>query len=113
MSRIHPVGEHYYYEDQGFDIELNQTTYQAWQHRNPGFKLMDLIAVHDPRDNLKFTHWRFNQPPDAFEQMLALAVQIGSFTLTDTPLEFVEDNFMKTFGLKDNELDELLGSDDA
>lgn len=113
MATIKASGEGYVYDDNGFEIPLNQTNFIGFQHRLGEFALMDLITVEDPRDQLKFTHWRYNQPEGVVDQMLELTQQIGRYILQDSPFEDVENIFMNAFGPRDDEIESLLGTPDG
>lgn len=113
MATIRQDGERYIYDDKGFEIPLNQSNFVGFQHRLGEYALMDLVTVEDPRDSLKFTHWRYNQPEEVIEQMLALTAQIGRYVIQDSPFEEVENIFYNAFGPKDDEIENLLGGSDV
>lgn len=102
----------YIYDDNGFEITLDQKNFCGFQHRKAACALIDLVTVDDPRDGLKFTHWRYSQPPEVFEQMLALTQSVGTYILRETPMEDIENIFMNMYGPRDDEIEQLLGGDD-
>jgi hypothetical protein len=113
MATIRQSGEQYVYDDNGFEIPLSQENFVGFHHRLGEFALMDLVTVEDPRDGLKFTHWRYNQPEGIVDRMLELTAQIGRYIIHDSPFEDVENIFYNAFGPKDEEIDQLLGGSDV
>lgn len=112
MAQIKQRGEQFFYDDDGYQIELNQANFCGFQHRLGGFVLMDLVTVEDPRDELKFTHFRYSQDPEVIDQMLGLTQQVGTYILRDSPFEDIENTFYNMYGLKEDELDKLFGDGD-
>lgn len=109
MARVHQEGDKYFYEVDDIDIPLNSDTYQAFKHRNPEWKLLDWIGVLDPRDQEHFSHWRYDQDPEAFEQMMGLAELIGTIVVRDEPYDFTQKLFEQRYGLGESEIEEFFG----
>lgn len=108
MARIHEEEDGFYYEVDEFEILLDDSSYQAFQHRDPEWRLLDWVGVLDPRDGEHFSHWRYDQPPEAFEQMMDLARKIGTYILTNTPYDYVEDMFNRGHSLTDGDFETML-----
>lgn len=112
-ARIHQQGDNYYYEIDGYDIELNEATYCGFLHRLGEYSMMDLITVEDPRDELKFTHFRYDQPEREFQEMITLSYKIGTFICRDTPFEDIETTFYNLHQFGDRDFDGLLEEGDV
>lgn len=93
MGRIHDENGFYVYEIDDTEIPLDENTYQAHQHRSTAHALMDWVGVLDPRDDEYYSHFRYDQPEEPFEEMMELAKMIGAYVLTDTPYEYIRDMF--------------------
>jgi hypothetical protein len=93
MATIRQTGETYVYDDNGFEIPLNQSSYLGFEHRLGKFVMVDTVMIEDPRDQQQFMHSRLNQLPHVFEQMLALARKVGTYVLRDEPFDYVLEAF--------------------
>ena len=108
MARIHETEQGFFYEVDDIDIPLTDETYHGFQHRDPEFRLMDWIGVLDPRDGEHYSHWRYDQPKEAFDRMMDLVRRIGTFTITNTPYDYVEAMFNGSHSLTDDDFEHLL-----
>ena len=105
MARVHETDDGFFYEVDDIDIPLNEETYSAFQHRQAGSRLLDWIGVLDPRDEEHYSHFRYDQPEQEFNQMMLLAQRIGTVVVRDTPFDYIQEMFDKRYGLSDEELD--------
>ena len=112
-SRIFKTDNGFFYENDGFSILLDETSYHGYQHRSPEHAQKDFIGVEDPRDNLIFSHWRFDQPAESFNQMMILVHRIGAYVLRDTPLDYVETAFNLAHCMNDDDFNRLLDGEDS
>lgn len=112
MAKLIESGGKWFYdteEEPPYRIELDQSTFFGYEHRSTEHSLKDLVAVEDERDGMKFSHWRYDQNPQIFEQMMAMTRMIGSYVLRDTPFEEVEAAFGNLHSLTEDDFDQLLG----
>lgn len=109
-ARIHEGdGGVYFYEVDDIDIPLTEDSFQAFEHRWADKHLIDWIGVLDPRDNEHFSHWRYDQPPEVFDEMMALCKRIGTVVIRNSPYDYIQSMFDARYGLGEHEIEEFFG----
>jgi hypothetical protein len=106
MGRLFDREGEYIFEVDEIEIPLHENNFLANIHRQASY--MDRLGVEDPRDNLFFVWYRSDQDPEVFNQMLRVAMEVGSVLLRDTPTTEVEAQFDRLHQLSDDEFTQFL-----
>ena len=112
MARIFETEGGYAFDADDIQIPLNETNFIGYLHREAASQLMDMVGIQDPRDEMFWTWFRYNQDPETFDQMMGIAQTVGTVILRSTPLQETEQKFYNRFSFDDNDFDALLGGSD-
>jgi hypothetical protein len=105
MARLYGEGDKYYFDTQEeppYILELHEDNLWANMHRDE--PMMDRLAIEDPRDGLAWYWWRCDQDPETFEQMMSVALEIGTILVRRTPLESIVDLFDNAHHLDEEDM---------